>query len=100
MRADWDQRAAEAKPVGRLGDLLEVGEVRRPYALVAAEIGAVAADGNEPEDVQRFVRFAHDGARVARGVQALCFQNQTMSRTAIGAGMRPSRWKRSATACC
>ena len=29
MRADGDQRAAEAEAVGRLGDLLEIGEVGR-----------------------------------------------------------------------
>ena len=32
--------------------------------------------------------------------QVLGFQGQTMSRTRIGAGIRPRRWKRSATACC
>ena len=55
MRADGDQRAAEAEPVGGLRDLLQIGEIGGAIAVVRAEIGAVAADGNEPEQVERFV---------------------------------------------
>ena len=53
MRADGDQRAAEAEPVRGLRDLLEIGEVGGRLPMSRAEIGAVAAYGNEPEEVER-----------------------------------------------
>ena len=55
MRADGDQRAAEAEPVGGLSDLLEIGEIRGAVAFVGPEIGAVAADRDEPIEIEGFV---------------------------------------------
>src|SRR5271165_5102526 len=53
MRADRDQRAAEAEPVGCLRDLFQIVEVGRPCADVAAEIGPVAGNRNKPENIER-----------------------------------------------
>ena len=54
MRADGDQRAAEAQAIGGLSDLLEIGKIGGAIAAVGAQVRAVAADGNEPVDVERF----------------------------------------------
>jgi len=47
----------EAELIGRLRDLLQVAEIRRAIADLAAEIRAVAGDGNEPEDIERLFGF-------------------------------------------
>ena len=60
MPADRNQHAAEAEPVGGDGDFLEVAEIGGPMAAVAAEIGTIAADGDEPENVERFGGVGHD----------------------------------------
>ena len=72
MRADGDQDAAETEAVGGLGDLLEIGEIGGAVADVRSEIGAVARDGNEPEDIERLcgLRHAEDSLRC-------CFRNWT-----------------------
>ena len=55
MRADRNQHAAIAEPVGGLRDLFQIMKIRRPMTLVAAKIRAVPADGNEPENIERLI---------------------------------------------
>src|SRR5690606_27075283 len=51
-----------------------------------AEVAAVAVGGNEPEDFHEAFFFEKSG-------------RQTMSATRTGLGIRPRRWKASATRC-
>ncbi len=57
--AGRQQHAGKAEPVDRLGDLLEVAELRRPLLLLGAEIAAVAMGRDEPEEVERLLGFHH-----------------------------------------
>src|ERR1700733_1881296 len=70
MRTNRNERSTIAQPVSGLRDLLEIVEVRRPVANVAAEIGAIPADGNEPEHIKRLSVTAHDSTLICYRLRA------------------------------
>ena len=51
----WDQHAAKAEAIGGLGDLFEIAKIGRTVALFGTQIGAVTANGNEPEYIEWFL---------------------------------------------